>query len=196
MQQEGLISTKIGVAPNEKLALFAKNDSRTMEELYANNYRTVEKFIVRNSGEAVDAKDIFQEAIIAAWLNVKNGQFREVRSGNIEAYIVRIAKNKWLDVLRSSRFKKTVPMVSDTKAPMVEELRTEEAIQDVAYLKELYSCLDERCKAVLDRFYFEKMSMEDIAKELHLDAGSVRTAKYRCMMKLRKLHLKRQKENA
>ena len=50
--------------------------------------------------------------------------------------------------------------------------------------------LGEACKSLLSKFYFEKKSMNVIAKELALDSASTRNKKYRCMQKLREIALK------
>jgi DNA-directed RNA polymerase specialized sigma24 family protein len=52
---------------------FLEHDRATLKEIYSKNYPSVEAYINQNSGSSDDAKDIFQEAITAAWLNAKEG---------------------------------------------------------------------------------------------------------------------------
>jgi DNA-directed RNA polymerase specialized sigma24 family protein len=42
------------------------NDAATLEQLYIENYPKTEQYVLRNSGDADDAKDVFQEAFTAA----------------------------------------------------------------------------------------------------------------------------------
>ncbi len=84
---------------------------------------------------------------------------------------------------------------------LVSEEVEEEVIEDldslndnIDYLNKLYAQLDEKCQHMLKKFYFDKMSLRDIAVEMGVEEASLRTMKYRCMMKLRKMHLSN-KEN-
>ena len=53
-------------ADSEKLLLkgLAKNDKKAVEAIYKGNYNMVQAMILKNNGNADDAKDIFQEAMI------------------------------------------------------------------------------------------------------------------------------------
>jgi len=52
-------------------------------------------------------------------------------------------------------------------------------------LRGVYDKLDDKCRAVLDQFYFERKDLAAIAAKLGVEEESIRTIKYRCMMKLR-----------
>ena len=86
------------------------NDESALAALYTKNYPGVEAFVVRNSGTADQAKDVYQEAFISVWQHTQSGRFREQDTGSIHGYLYQIAKNKWLDHLRSVAFKKTAPL--------------------------------------------------------------------------------------
>ena len=162
-----------------------------MEQIYAQNYTSVERYILNNSGKEADAKDIYQEAIVAAWLNAKEGKF-EVQGGKtIGGYIFQIAKFKWLDKLKSKSYRSTVRLAHENQPDEIDEADYhEEQEQRVQYLQTLYQKLDEKCKAILNRFYYEKKSLEEIGAELDYDSGTVKTLKYRCMNKLKSVHQK------
>lgn len=53
------------------------------------------------------AKDIYQEAFLAVWQNIKKGAFQPRNESALQGYLFQIAKNKWTDELRSARYKKT-----------------------------------------------------------------------------------------
>lgn len=162
-----------------------------MEQIYAQNYTSVERYILNNSGKEADAKDIYQEAIVAAWLNAKEGKF-EVQDGKtIGGYIFQIAKFKWLDKLKSKSHRSTVRLAHENQPDEIDEADySEEQEQRIQYLQTLYQKLDEKCKAILNRFYYEKKSLEEIGTELDYDSGTVKTLKYRCMKKLKSVHQK------
>ncbi len=60
----------------EQLMRIKANDEKVLGELYRHNYRKVENYILKNSGTAEHAKDIFQEAFLALWPNVQLNKFQ------------------------------------------------------------------------------------------------------------------------
>lgn len=168
---------------------FIQNDRQCMEQIYAQNYKSVEMYILQNGGKEADAKDIYQEAIVAAWINVKEGKFELQGGKTIGGYIFQIAKFKWLDKLKSKTHRSTIRLVHDNQPDEpVENDYNEEQENRMQHLTELYKNLDEKCKAILNRFYYQKMSLEEIGSELDYDAGTVKTLKYRCMKKLKSFY--------
>ena len=173
---------------------FKSNNTAQLKAIYEFNYPKVETFVLKNSGSKEEAKDVYQEAFIAVWHNVKSDKFTPLSVDSIHAYIFTIAKNKWMDVLRSNGFKKTVA-VSQLKHFDVSIENSSEIDDDILNNKRLqnvmqaFNYLGEACKGLLTKFYFEKKSMQLIADELLLDAASTRNKKYRCMQKLRELAL-------
>jgi RNA polymerase sigma factor (sigma-70 family) len=164
------------------------NDPHIMQSFYKRQYPTVRKFVKQNSGDDADAQDVFQEAMLAFWLNLREGRYTESGQSNAGAYVFRIAKNKWLDRLRSADYKKVNRAMSEVSDRISEISQEQKDSERIEYLKTLYSTLDDKCKKVLDMFYYERKDLESIASELGYDLGSIRTIKYRCMMKLRKEH--------
>lgn len=159
-----------------------RNDPGTLKKLYALHFPTVKQYVQRNSGTVEDARDMFQEAITILWLKAKEGTLQQ----NTEpgAFLFRVSKNKWLDRVRSAAQRTmTVVPVEHTGVPDdVEAVDMEERIQR---LKQVYDRMDGQCHTVLGRFYFQREDMATIAKALGVTEESIRTIKYRCMMKLR-----------
>lgn len=170
------------------VAGIAENDNTAIEQVYDQHFRAIEGFILKNSGTSADANDIFQDAFIAVWLNIRDGKFESRSGSSLGGYLFQVARNKWLDRLRSLDYKRTVRMVSQDQevADENDDFRALEA--RVLKLEGLYSRLGEKCRQILNKFYYKRKSLEDIGREMHHDAGTVRTMKYRCMQQLRKLH--------
>jgi len=168
---------------------FINNENNVLEKTYKHNFKLVRSYVLKNNGKEADAKDVFQEAMIVTWMNLKEGKFEVRNEFSLSAYIYQIAKHKWLDKLKSNKnkLKSNIP-VSEFKNEEIEIeniYRTEEKLN---YLISMYKRLDNKCKEVLNHFYFERKSLEEIASQLNYDTGSIRTIKYRCMQKLRKMH--------
>ena len=171
---------------------FIRNDEKVLEKTYQHNFKIVRNYILKNNGSEADAKDIFQESMLVAWLNLKEGKFIVQNEFSLSAYIYKISKFKWLDKLKSKSMKMTQRMGEMEYEDMDAELAGySEAEGRINYLNGLYNQLDAKCQDVLNRYYFEKKGLEEIAIEMEYDAGSIRTIKYRCMQKLRKMHLEK-----
>jgi RNA polymerase sigma factor (sigma-70 family) len=175
--------------------LIKENNEGVLKTLYQTNFPKIEAFVLKNSGTKEHAKDIFQEAFIIVWKNVKTDKFIPQDNHTLNGYLYTISKNKWMDFLRSKHHKKTV-VSSKLNHFEISDKEIQEKHDDILKENRLdgimlaFKNLGLPCKSLLTKFYFEKKSMNTIAKELQLDAASTRNKKYRCMQKLRELALK------
>jgi len=165
-----------------------KNES-ALKVLYVNNYYMVENFITTHGGSKEDAKDIFQDSIIAFYNNVKRKKV--VLKSKISTYIYSIARNQWLKHLRDS--KKTYEFDQNDLI----ELKSEENVfEDLVYTEEqlmiakLITSAGEKCKQLLQLYYFEKLKMRNIAAKLKYASEQVaKNQKSKCMKKLKAIVL-------
>ena len=89
------------------------NNQTVLKQLYQDNYRKIEIYILQNSGSMHQAKDTYQEAFLAMYQNIKAGKFTPSNETATQGYLYQIAKNKWRDFLRSSQYKKTAPLLDN-----------------------------------------------------------------------------------
>jgi RNA polymerase sigma factor (sigma-70 family) len=174
----------------ELVASVKQNDNTTLKKLYQLNYKKVEVLVLRNSGTVDNAKDIYQEAFLTTWQKIKKGDFIPTSESYINGFIFTVAKNKWLDVLRSKKYKDTSIMsqIEGLQIASENEIMHHDHEEDpqMQMMMTAFASLGDACKDLLKKFYFEKLSMNAIAAILNLDAASVRNKKYRCMERLRK----------
>ena len=174
---------------NEELVSgIAENDRQVLDYIYHKNFPAVKQYVLQNSGEEADALDVFQEAIIATWMNIREGKFRMVNGTTVDGYLCQIARNKWLDHLRSKSTRSTVRMVNFESEYVAETDHKQNDEARIIYLQRLYHSLGSKCRQILKLFYFKRQSLQQISETLNHDPETLRTMKYRCMMKLRKLH--------
>ncbi len=175
-------------------AIKANNDV-VLKSLYTNNYHKIEALVLKNSGTKDHAKDVYQDAFIVVWKNIKQDKFVPQNQSSINGYLYTIAKNKWMDVLRSQGYKKTIvasqlhhfEIKDEENNDIDDDILKDKRLEDVMLA---FKNLGDACKSLLHKFYFEKKSMNLIAEELALDSASTRNKKYRCMQKLREIALK------
>ncbi len=172
---------------NEMVALIKKNDAATLKELYKTNFHKVKRYVYKNNGGEQQAKDLYQEAFIAMWRNIKEGKFSAESETAINGYLFQIAKYKWLDHVRSARYKNTtfINREMEYNEPEVEENEIQN--RKIKIIMDSISNFGERCQLLMKLFYFEQKPFKEIAKIMAMDEASARNAKYRCQEQLKKM---------
>lgn len=156
-----------------------KGDERALEQIYKKYYRMMTKMVITNSGTEDEARDIYQDALIVFWQKSTSGKL--MLTSKISTYIYSICQNLWRKELdRKKRFsheEKDVAVVIDN------DVKERNRI-----IGECLDRLDETCKRILMYFYFEEMSMQDIADKLGFaNTDTTKTKKYKCKKKLDEL---------
>jgi len=174
--------------PIIQLNAFRANDQVVLEKFYRDNYRKVAEFVKNNNGTQEDARDVYQESFIAVWRNIQLGKFYPEKENSLPGYLYRIAKNKWLDHLRSGYYKKTVA-IKDNEPPELADKEEADAteLEYISQVKRHFNELGANCREVLSRFYYKKESLRLIARAMNWTEATARNNKYRCIEKLRAL---------
>ncbi|MBK8226127.1 MAG: sigma-70 family RNA polymerase sigma factor [Flavobacteriales bacterium] len=159
-----------------------RNDAATVRALYKQHFPAIRTYVLQNSGTGIDAQDVFQEAMTVLWLKVKEGHL--VPDSDPGGFLFRVAKYKWLDQVRSAAHKH-MKVVHDDRALDPVADAADDIEEKLARLRGVYDKLDDKCRTVLDKFYFERKDLATIAAGMGVEEESIRTIKYRCMMKLR-----------
>lgn len=168
------------------------NPEATLKKVYGDNYPWLENYVRKNSGNAEDAQDIFQESVSIAWLNLKEGKFVGTAE-QFNAYVRQVCKFKWINQLKSAVHTRTV-LVDDPTAlegRLEETELLEEQLARCRQLNAAFAELGEKCKDLLGRFYYERQPLTQIAGAMDNTEESIKTIKYRCMMRLRKIYLEK-----
>lgn len=184
-------------ADNEIILLkgLAKNDRKAVETIYRENYNMVQALVLKNSGNIDDAKDIFQEAMIVLYERVQSEAFE--LNCQIKTYIYSVSRRLWLKkLLHQNRFLTTDE--TDHEVVSVEEEMEEHEKQHVEFLmmERAMGNLGEPCKSLLEAFYMQKRSMQEIASNFgYTNAENAKTQKYKCLIRLKKLFFSQHKSH-
>ncbi len=156
-------------------------DNNSLQKIYNKAYYPIEKFVVKNSGNSHDAKDLFQESMIILFKKANDSSFRLTSA--IETFIYAIAKRKWLYNLKLNN--KNVPLLEvfgDAEGNNIEELLIKD--EKIKLYLRYFDKLSEGCKAIL-KLFFNRYSMVEIAEELDFASeGYARKRKHACQNKL------------
>lgn len=176
------------------LTALLTNDSEGIVPIYTLVFPKVCKFVLQNSGQQVDAEDVFQKALIQITVRYRREPF-EIRS-SFEAYLFTACKNLWRRELNSSKMR-----VTKDEVP---ELKNEEHDMALASLEqerwelftEKLAMISENCKKVLSLF-FAKVSYARIVEEMQYASETVaRQRVFKCKTKLTEIVHKDKRYNS
>ncbi|MEZ5043648.1 MAG: sigma-70 family RNA polymerase sigma factor [Saprospiraceae bacterium] len=171
----------------EKLHSPHENETNVaLKILYKTYYHSIKRFIKNNQGSEDDAKDVFQDAIIIFYKQIKNEDF-ELKC-SIHTYLYSVSRNLWLKRLA----------VADRETPLNEthefiplkdtQLTLLYKAEESAILMSIIERLGEECRKILVASFFEKKKMSQIAITLgYASEQAVRNKKYKCMNSLKDL---------
>lgn len=156
-----------------------KGDEKALEFVYQKYYRMMTKLVITNSGTEEEARDVYQDALVVFWQKATSRNL--VLTSKMSTYIYSICQNLWRKEL--DRKKRLSNEERDTAVMVDMESGERERI--------FAKCIDqlgETCRKVLMFYYFEEMSMQDIADKLGFaNTDTAKTKKYKCKKKLDEL---------
>jgi len=165
---------------------------QALKQVYKDNYLMVEHFVLTNNGSKDDAKDIFQDTIVAFFNTAKNTDF--ILSGKISTYLYAVAKNLWFKKLPDD---KVIGNASDAAIPNItidgSSLSNLVYSEEQKILGELLHKAGSKCVKLLRLFYYEKMKMIKISEHFGFASEQVaKNQKVRCLKKLKAIMLQDQ----
>ncbi len=167
-----------------------RDDQPVLKKLYIDCFHSVQVYILNNSGTEEEIKDIYQEAFVAVWRNIQLDRFVPDSEQAFSAYLFRVAKNKWIDELRKKKTRLSVLTGAELESQITDEEYADETDSYIDAVKEKYAYLGQRCRELLNRFYFMKQSLREIAEAFSWTEASAKNNKYRCLKQLRELIIK------
>jgi RNA polymerase sigma factor (sigma-70 family) len=167
---------------------FKCGDRVILSYLYRQNYAAVKSFVLANNGTDTDARDVFQEGMMAAWNNLLKERYESRESKGLEAYLHQICRFRWLERTRSAAFRYSSTLAEQDLSEPDNSFSLLIRKEDIAEARQLLGRVGERCRKILYMFYYHKESMEKIAAEMGLTADSAKNQKYRCLTQLREFY--------
>ncbi|MBX9852219.1 MAG: sigma-70 family RNA polymerase sigma factor [Cytophagaceae bacterium] len=163
---------------SEIIERIKRGDESALDFLYKKNYRMMVKMIMKNNGSEEEAKDVYQEALIVVWQKVLSEDF--TLTSKLSTFLYSICQNLWRKELeRKSRLSN-----EESDESEIFDIDKKERIE---IINQCISDLGETCRKILTYYYFDKLSMNDIAEKLGFaNADTAKTKKYKCKKELDK----------
>ena len=161
----------------EAIRRIEKGDESALDYLYRKNYKMIINLIVKNSGTEDEAKDIFQDALIVFWQKVIKKEL--VLSSKISTYLYSICLNLWRkELTKKQRFSR------EEKDGIQKEIDTD-SYERKKIIRNCINKMNATCRKVLMYYYFDNLTMQDIANKMGFsNADTAKTKKYKCKKEL------------
>jgi RNA polymerase sigma factor (sigma-70 family) len=172
-------NNELSMTEQELFARICQGDEQALDFIYRKYYRMMVRLVTSNNGTENEAKDVYQEAIVVFWQKANSGNL--VLTSKMSTYIYSVCLNLWRKELdRKKRF--------SNEEKDATEYQEQEKEERVKIIHECIDKLDDTCKKVLSYYYFDGMSMKEIAEKIGFaNTDTTKTKKYKCKKKLDEL---------
>ncbi|MDI3314666.1 MAG: sigma-70 family RNA polymerase sigma factor [Mycobacterium sp.] len=153
-----------------------------MKVLYDEHAAVLWRYALRLTGDASRAEDVVQETLLRAW------QHPEVigdTERSARAWLFTVARNMIIDERRSPRFRNQVGSLDDSSAP---ERLTPDAVDaalDRLLIADAMAQLSAEHRAVIDRSYYRGWTTAQVAADLQIPEGTVKSRLHYALRALR-----------
>lgn len=173
------------MSDEEFINSFKMGNTQIIRILYDKNLPSIANHVRKNSGTNTEAESILWEAITILWEKIVQNRF-ELRNGvTVSTYLFSICVNLWRKELRriGKYTQKEFADPIDDADYNEENERIYTNRQKV--IMDCLSKMGDKCRQVLQLYYFNRLSMADIAKKMGYEhEGIARNTKYKCYPKL------------
>ena len=168
---------------SELLEGLRAHDEQAFGYLYDNYSKALFGIIYQIIPQQEIAEDLLQEVFLKIWQNIHQ---YEPGKGRLFTWILNIARNQAIDRTRSKDFNKQAKTISITENVYSNEKGINSKIDDIG-LKKIINGLPDDNRKLLELAYFQGYTQEEIAKELNIPLGTVKTRIRATIGQLRKI---------
>ena len=141
---------------------------REFEELLQENLVPLERYVKFKIGDLYDAEDIIQEVCLAA-----TAKFESLKNhSSFKAWLIGIASNKCKDYYRKKANELEIP-IEDLSEVALHKGRLGLTQQNI--VRDTLDLLGGKEQQILYLYFFKQLSQEDIAKQLSVPLGTVKS---------------------
>lgn len=162
----------------------AENDYSVLQQIYQESLPEVVKYVKRNSGTVDDAKDVFQEGILAIYNKVKTNNLELTTS--FHSFLFMVCKRLWLKKIRKNS--KMEVTSDDFSEYGIEDDYEAQLIKTQKWrlFNQKFQELAEECRKVL-QMLFDGRSGKEIANAMNYSEEYAKRKKYKCKKGLAEL---------
>ena len=172
------------------LSRVAKRDESALGELYDATSRLVYGLVLRLVREPATAEDITMEVYLQVW---RTAQSYNATRGSVNSWLITVAHSRAIDYLRSShaRFEQHKQSLDDAVHELRDGAASPEAEVDgkdrAEVVRQAMASLPEEQRQLIELGYYSGLSHSEIAEQLGMPLGTVKSRIRTAMLRLREL---------
>lgn len=170
---------------DELVTLLQSQDKQAFSYLYDNYAPALNNIIFRMVDDVALTEDILQEAFVKIWHNFTS---YDKSKGRLFTWMLNLTRNLTIDMLRSKGYKKQSKISGDENS--VNNLQDNSVninkFDSLGIRKQLTKLKPEQ-RIIIDMAYFNGYTQEEIAKDLGIPLGTVKTRMRTAILELRKM---------
>ncbi|MCP9767095.1 sigma-70 family RNA polymerase sigma factor [Lacihabitans sp. LS3-19] len=159
-----------------------------IEYLYFSEKKKIYILVKKNNGTLADAEDLFQNVVLDFVESVWSLKFKLLENTKISTYLFTVAYNQWKKHLnREGKKMKWEAGFSEMYFSEQESSPIDLVVEKEELLNysEIFNSLGEICRQILNAFYNEKMSINEITLAFDFaNENATKVRKFRCMKNL------------
>jgi RNA polymerase sigma-70 factor (ECF subfamily) len=160
----------------------AAAEAALMKAIYDEHAAVLWRYALRLTGDASHAEDVVQETLLRAW------QHPEIISDadrSARAWMFTVARNMIIDDRRSARFRNVVGSTDEVGAPEQSTPDEVNAALDRLLIADAVAQLSAEHRAVIERSYYRGWTTAQIAADLQIAEGTVKSRLHYAVRALR-----------
>lgn len=147
----------------------------TLGVLYDRHASLVYRLALRILANPQEAEDLTQEIFLILW---RSGTYNPAR-GSLSSFLTTLTRSRAIDKLRSRgtnlKFLQRLSQVMTTETPPHTPFESASLSQRSQYVRDALAQLSDKQRKVLEMAYYDGFSQSEIAKQLNIPLGTIKT---------------------
>ncbi len=161
--------------------LKSRNEA-AFSKLYDNYSGALYGILFRMLGKEEIAQDCLQESFVKIWKNI---DAYDRSKGTIFTWMLNISRNHAIDMLRSKNMRQKIQSI-DKSVGVVNKQMSSKTNEDHFLIKELIENLKPEHRQMIEMAFYNGYTQEELAEELNMPLGTVKTRARAALTQLRK----------
>jgi len=162
----------VNLSEEELIQRLKRRDESAMAILYDNYSAALYGVILRIVRSEALAEDVMQESFVKIWTSFEQ---YEVEKGRLFTWIINIARNTAIDKIRSKQYRVSAKTKAIEDSPVSNMQSSYDVKPEHLGLKEIVAKLTPDQKQIIDMMYFDGYTQSEVAEELAIPLGTVKT---------------------
>ena len=165
----------------ELIALVQAQDKEAISHLYDNYAAALYGVVLRIVHSPDIAQDVMQDSFVKVW---RHGASYDASKGRLFTWLLNVARNTAIDAIRSADWKRS-SKTDDISITV--DFGFEATNPEHLDLQSLVNNLKPKYRTVINLFYFQSYTQQEIAEEFNIPLGTVKTRLRTAIIDLKKV---------